>query len=59
MPEESDPVCGLSVPDEGGGLRYDLQGNAVATVTAEEAQYASERMMKELLRAERKMSQTL
>ncbi|HBT1273870.1 TPA: conjugal transfer protein, partial [Klebsiella pneumoniae] len=26
---------------------------------AEEAQYASERMMKELLRAERKMSQTL
>ncbi|HBY5265636.1 conjugal transfer protein, partial [Klebsiella quasipneumoniae] len=38
---------------------YDLQGNAVATVTAEEAQYASERMMKELLRAERKMSQTL
>ncbi len=42
-----------------GASRYDLQGNAVATVTAEEAQYASERMMKELLRAERKMSQTL
>jgi hypothetical protein len=41
-----------------GASRYDLQGNAVATVTAEEAQYASERMMKEL-RAERKMSQTL
>jgi hypothetical protein len=41
-----------------GASRYD-QGNAVATVTAEEAQYASERMMKELLRAERKMSQTL
>ena len=59
MPEESDPVCGLSVPDEVGASRYDLQGNAVATVTAEEAQYASERMMKELLRAERKMSQTL
>ncbi|HBW1791909.1 TPA: fertility inhibition protein FinO, partial [Klebsiella pneumoniae] len=33
-----------------GASRYDLQGNAVATVTAEEAQYASERMMKELLR---------
>ena len=36
-----------------GVSRYDLQGNAVATVTAEEAQYASERMMKELLRTER------
>lgn len=42
-----------------GASRYDLQGNVVATVTAEEAQYASERMMKELLRAERKMSQTI
>lgn len=42
-----------------GASRYDLQGNAVATVTAEEARYASERMMKELLRAERKMSQTI
>lgn len=42
-----------------GASRYDLQGNAVATVTAEEAKYASERMMKELLRAERKMSQTI
>ncbi len=42
-----------------GASRYDLQGNAVATVTPEEAQYASERMIKELLRAERKMSQTL
>ena len=42
-----------------GDSRYDLQGNAVATVTAEEAKYASERMMKELLRAERKMSQTI
>ena len=29
-----------------GASRYDLQGNAVATVPAEEAQYASERMMK-------------
>ncbi|PJX32684.1 conjugal transfer protein [Klebsiella sp. A-Nf5] len=42
-----------------GASRYDLQGNVVATVTAEEAKYASERMMKELLRAERKMSQTI
>lgn len=42
-----------------GASRYDLQGNAVATVTAEEAKYAGERMMKELLRAERKMSQTI
>lgn len=58
MPEESDPVCGLSVPDEGGASRYDLQGNAVATVAAEEAQYASERMMKELLRTERMRSQS-
>ena len=41
-----------------GASRYDLQGNAVATVTAEEAQYASERMMKELLRTERMRSQT-
>lgn len=38
--------------------RYDLQGNAVATVTAGEAQYASERMMKELLRTERMRSQS-
>lgn len=30
-----------------------------ATVTADEARYASERMMKELLRAERKMSQSV
>ena len=44
---------------QAGAPRYDLQGNIVATVTAEEAQYASERMMKELLRAERKMSQTI
>ncbi|AKL32791.1 MULTISPECIES: fertility inhibition protein FinO [Klebsiella] len=42
-----------------GASRYDLQGNVVSTVTAEEARYASERMMKELLRAERKMSQTI
>lgn len=42
-----------------GASRYDLQGNNVATVTAEEAKYAGERMMKELLRAERKMSQTI
>ncbi|HBR0915087.1 fertility inhibition protein FinO [Klebsiella oxytoca] len=42
-----------------GASRYDLQGNVVATVTTEEARYAGERMMKELLRAERKMSQTL
>lgn len=42
-----------------GASRYDLQGNVVATVTAEEARYAGERMMKELLRAERKMSQTI
>lgn len=42
-----------------GVSRYDLQGNVVSTVTAEEARYASERMMKELLRAERKMSQTI
>lgn len=42
-----------------GTSRYDLQGNIVATVTADEAKYAGERMMKELLRAERKMSQTL
>ena len=42
-----------------GASRYDLQGNAVATVTAEEARYASERIMKELLRAERKTSQTV
>lgn len=41
-----------------GASRYDLQGNAVATVTAEEAQYASERMMKELLRTERMRSQS-
>ncbi|PII43744.1 conjugal transfer protein (plasmid) [Klebsiella quasipneumoniae] len=41
-----------------GAARYDLQGNAVATVTAEEAQYASERMMKELLRTERMRSQS-
>lgn len=42
-----------------GASRYDLQGNVVAIVTAEEARYAGERMMKELLRAERKMSQTI
>ena len=42
-----------------GASRYDLQGNVVATVTADEAHYASERMMRELLRAERKMSQTV
>ena len=42
-----------------GASRYDLQGNVVATVTAEEARYAGERMMKELLRAERKMSQPI
>ena len=36
-----------------GAFRYDLQGNVVATVTAEEAQYASERMLKEYCRAER------
>ena len=41
-----------------GASRYDLQGNAVATVAAEEAQYASERMMKELLRTERMRSQS-
>lgn len=41
-----------------GASRYDLQGNAVATVTAEEEQYASERMMKELLRTERMRSQS-
>lgn len=41
-----------------GASRYDLQGNSVATVTAEEAQYASERMMKELLRTERMRSQS-
>lgn len=44
---------------QAGASRYDLQGNVVATVTAQEARYASERMMKELLRAERKMSQTV
>ena len=42
-----------------GASRYDLQGNVVATVTADEAHYARERMMRELLRAERKMSQTV
>ncbi|HCE8859373.1 TPA: fertility inhibition protein FinO [Klebsiella michiganensis] len=42
-----------------GASRYDLQGNIAATVTADEARYASERMMKELLRAERKMSQSV
>ncbi|MDV0911438.1 ProQ/FINO family protein, partial [Klebsiella variicola] len=42
-----------------GASRYDLQGNAVATVTAEEEQYASERMMKELLRTERMRSQSV
>ena len=36
---------------------YDLQGNVVATVTAEEARYGGERMMKELLRTERMRSQ--
>lgn len=41
-----------------GASRYDLQGNAVATVTAEESRYASERMMKELLRTERMRSQS-
>ncbi|MEJ0229467.1 fertility inhibition protein FinO (plasmid) [Klebsiella michiganensis] len=41
-----------------GASRYDLQGNVVGTVTAEEAQYASERMMKELLRTERMRSQS-
>jgi len=41
-----------------GASRYDLQGNAVATVTAEEAKYAGERMMKELLRTERMRSQS-
>lgn len=41
-----------------GASRYDLQGNAVATVTAEEAQYAIERMMKELLRTERMRNQS-
>lgn len=40
-----------------GASRYDLQGNVVATVTAEEARYAGERMMKELLRTERMRSQ--
>jgi sRNA-binding protein len=59
VPEKPDPVGRLSVPDAGRCLRYDLQGNVVATVTADEAHYASERMMKELLRAERKMSQTV
>lgn len=49
MPEKPDPVGGLAVPDAEGASRYDLQGNVVGTVTAEEAQYASERMMKELL----------
>ncbi|MBK0469667.1 fertility inhibition protein FinO [Klebsiella aerogenes] len=42
-----------------GASRYDLQGNVVATITAEEMQYASERMMKELLRTERMRSQTV
>ena len=41
-----------------GASRYDLQGNAVAIVTAEEARYAGERMMKELLRTERMRSQS-
>lgn len=41
-----------------GTSRYDLQGNIVATVTADEAKYASERMMKELLRTERMRSQS-
>lgn len=41
-----------------GASRYDLQGNVVATVTAEEARYAGERMMKELLRTERMRSQS-
>lgn len=41
-----------------GAARYDLQGNIVATVTADEARYASERMMKELLRTERMRSQS-
>ena len=41
-----------------GASRYDLQGNAVATVTTEEARYAGERMMKELLRTERMRSQS-
>lgn len=41
-----------------GASRYDLQGNVVATVTAEEAKYAGERMMKELLRTERMRSQS-
>ena len=36
----------------------DLQGNVVATVTADEARYASERMMRELLRTERMRSQS-
>ena len=41
-----------------GVSRYDLQGNVVATVTADEARYASERMMRELLRTERMRSQS-
>ena len=41
-----------------GASRYDLQGNVVATVTSEEARYAGERMMKELLRTERMRSQS-
>ncbi|MCJ3377198.1 fertility inhibition protein FinO [Klebsiella pneumoniae] len=41
-----------------GASRYDLQGNVVATVTADEARYAGERMMKELLRTERMRSQS-
>ena len=41
-----------------GASRYDLRGSVVATVTAEEARYASERMMKELLRTERMRSQS-
>ena len=41
-----------------GASRYDLQGNVVATVTPEEARYAGERMMRELLRTERMRSQS-
>lgn len=41
-----------------GASRYDLHGNTVAIVTADEARYASERMMKELLRTERMRSQS-
>lgn len=47
------PGCGKVPP------AMTCRGNVVATVTADEAHYASERMMKELLRAERKMSQTV